>query len=247
VPGVLVRSVFPDAEGHSIGRHGSFDVRGSTPVKERWGGYYVTGRSSFPHLGNRVFEEDEKPAAALEPMLRLEDQVDLDSYLRPTSDIVALMVLEHQCEVHNALTEASFRYQRARFLAQAINPEADPDAGQAGMIADHHAAKVVKLLLFENEADVGEDIEGSEEFQEAYQRIVPRGKAGSLADFRLYQRLFKQGCSPMVYSTAFRTLPPRVKSAVIRGLADGIKAKGGGGAGRLQRILAETLPGWPVD
>ncbi|MCU0798022.1 MAG: hypothetical protein MUF31_19045, partial [Akkermansiaceae bacterium] len=87
VPGVLVRSVFPDAEGHSIGRHGSFDVRGSTPVKERWGGYYVTGRSSFPHLGNRVFEEDEKPAAALEPMLRLEDQVDLDSYLRPTSDI----------------------------------------------------------------------------------------------------------------------------------------------------------------
>ena len=252
VPGVLVRSVFPDATGHAIGRHGSIDVRGSTPVAERWGGYYVTGRSSFPHLGNRVFEEEEKPVPALEPMLELAERVDLSRYLRRTSDIVALMVLEHQCEVHNALTEASFRYRRARFLAEAIDPEADADAGQAGTIADHHAEKVVDLLLFRGEADVGEDMEGDEAFQDAYRALVPSTKRGSLADFRLYERLFKHGCSPMVYSEAFRTLPPRVKAAVIGRLREALapgSAEVAPGLGesskrRLAEILGATLEGW---
>ena len=248
VPGVLVRSVFPDQSGHSIGRHGSIDVRGSTPLTERWGGYYVTGRSSFPHLGNRVFEEDEKPEAALEPMLKLAETVDLSRYLRATSDIVALMVLEHQCEVHNALTEASFRYQRARFLAQAIDPAADPDAGQAGRIAEHHAAKVVDLLLFKNEADVGEDLVGDEAFQDAYQGMIPSTEQGSLADFRLYRRIFKHGCSPMIYSKAFRTLPPRVKAAVIKALAAALAERGDDRAAkRLRAILAASVDGWPRE
>jgi hypothetical protein len=57
VPGVLVRSVFPDASGQPLFAQGSFLIDHRSPIRERWGGYYVTGQSSLPHLGNRTFEE----------------------------------------------------------------------------------------------------------------------------------------------------------------------------------------------
>ena len=48
---------------------------------------------------------------------------------------------------------------------------------------------------------------------------IPRTADGeSLADFQLNTRLFKNRCSYMIYSEAFRGLPAAVKSRVIAGL-----------------------------
>ncbi|MSO23718.1 MAG: hypothetical protein EXQ58_10825 [Acidobacteria bacterium] len=43
VPGHFVRSVFPDREGFPQLQAGSFLTDHSSPLKERWGGWYVTG------------------------------------------------------------------------------------------------------------------------------------------------------------------------------------------------------------
>jgi len=253
VPGMLVRSVFPDADGHAILPLGTVTVTHETPIEERWGGYYVTGRSALPHLGNRVFEESGPAEPAVQAVEELGGRIDVGKYPRPTSDVVALVVLEHQCRVHNLLTAARVRYRRARFLAEAIDPGADPDAGQAGRVADAMAAKLVDALLFKGEADLGEGLEGDEGFQRDYAARFPRTAGGdSLADFKLYRRIFKNRCSCMVYSSAFSQLPARVKRAVLarmrRALDPGEETIAphlrDSEKGRLRRILAETLPAW---
>jgi hypothetical protein len=225
---------------------GSVTVDHTTPIGERWGGYYVTGNSAIGHRGNRVFEGDES-FRKLEP-----DRIDGSRYPRGTSDVVALMVLEHQCLVHNLLNAAAIRYNRAEWLAKVIDPEADPGTGQAGRIAEAMAGKIVAALLFRGEADLGEGIEGSRDYQRDYAARFPKSSSGrSLADFRLYERIFKHRCSCMVYSKAFDSLPPRVKEATLELLRDSLEA-GEGPADHLPAserrkivsILDDTLPAW---
>lgn len=253
VPGMVVRSVFPDATGHALLNFGSETVTHETPIEDRWGGYYVTGSSFHPHLGNQIFEESGPVQPTKQELPTLEGRIDVSKYPRPTSDVVALVVLEHQCRVHNLLTAASMNYRRVRFLIEAVDPKADPDAGQAGRIADDAAEKVVDALLFRNEADLGDGLEGDREFQEDYLAQFPKALSGdSLADFRLYQRIFKTRCSCMVYSSAFEHLPLRVKRSVVarlkkalsdedREIAPHLKSSE---KRRIRGILSETLPAW---
>lgn len=252
-PGVVVRSVFPDASGHALLSLGSTTVTHETPIENRWGGYYVTGSSFHPHLGNRVFEETGSVEPVKQDLTSLEGRIDVSKYPRATSDVVALVVLEHQCRVHNLFTAGGINYRRARFLAEAVDPGADPDAGQAGRIADTAAAKVVDALLFRNEADLGEGLEGDADFQRDYLAQFPKSASGrSLADFRLYERIFKLRCSCMVYSSAFEHLPARVKRAVIARLKQALSDEdreiaphlGAPEKKKIRVILSETLPAW---
>jgi hypothetical protein len=258
VPGVLVRSVFPDPSGRPLLTLGSFDIDHRSPVRERWGGYYVTGRSSLPHLGNRTWREEDArnlPETAVQ-LDTVQGKVDTTRYPRDTSDVVALMVLEHQCHLHNELTAATVNHRRVHWLQQSLDPSADPGEGAAGKQAEDAAARIVPLLLFENEADPGADgIEGDPAFQEAFVKRCPRARDGrSLADFQLNDRLFKHRCSYMVYSPAFAALPARVHLAVLRRLHHVLTSPPGPDTApdlkpsernRILSILADTLPGWP--
>ena len=256
VPGMLVRSVHPNADGHPLLALGTSHVTHETPLVERWGGYYVTGRSSLPHLGNRTFTEADEPEARPSELEDLRGKIDVAKYPRATSDIVALMVLEHQCRMHNLLTAAALQYRRSLFLSRALDPaaDADPDEGPAGRVAEAVAGKIVDCLLFRDEADPGDGIEGSEGFQQAFSERFPRSeRGGSLADFQLYRRIFKNRCSYMIYSRSFRELPARVKRAVMVKLKaalagrdpayDWLKASE---RRRIEAILADTLADWPA-
>jgi hypothetical protein len=217
VPGLLVRSVFPDENGQALLAFGSNLVTHDTPIAERWGGYYVTGSIALPHLGNRTYAEGQNTEPALANIDDLRSKLDVSKYPCATSDIVALMVLEHQCQAHNLLTAAKMNYDRARFLSKSINPSGDPDQGSAGRVAEQAAQRIVDWFLFHGEAALGDDgVSGSDDFQQAFSDAVPRGKSGrSLADFQLNSRLFKSRCSYMIYSSAYRTLPDSVKSRVV--------------------------------
>jgi hypothetical protein len=257
VPGVLVRSVFPDGDGQPLLSLGTFQIDHSSPIRERWGGYYVTGRSSLPHLGNRTFVDTAErsfPSEAVE-LATVSGKIDVTRYPRATSDIVALMLLEHQCIVHNQMVSATMNYRRIHWLQKSLDPAADPDAGAAGKHADESARKIVDLLLFENEAELGENgIEGDPAFQEAFNRRLPKtADDRSLADFQLNDHLFKHRCSYMVYSEVFNSLPPRVKSAVITRLHAILESDPGPGnhpeikaseRRKIVAILRETLPDW---
>ena len=228
VPGMLVRSVFPDQKGHALLSFGSGLVTHETPVAERWGGYYVTGSIALPHLGNRTYVDgrSELPQAFAWPDLR--GKIDVRNYPCATSDIVSLMVLEHQCQAHNLLTAATMNYKRTYYLSKAIDPNADPDSGSAGRVADQSARKIVEWFLFKGEASIGVDgVQGDEKFQKQFAALLPRTRQGeSLADFQLNSRLFKNRCSYMIYSEAFVSLPAAVKSRVIQGLKKILEADG---------------------
>lgn len=61
----------------------------------------------------------------------------------------------------------------------------------------------------------GDGIEGSDEFAEAFkEQGVKTEKGESLRDLRLYCRLFKNRCSYMIHSLAFRGLPELIKERV---------------------------------
>jgi hypothetical protein len=251
VPGMLVRSVFPDANGQPILPLGSFLIDHRSPIGERWGGYYVTGASSLPHFGNRTFDEaaGRQPPAPAPPVQALTEKIDTSPYPRPTSDIVALMVLEHQCAVHNHLTAAAMQYRRGAWLQQSLDPTADPATGSPGQQADLAARRIVDLLLFKDEAPLGDDgIEGDPAFQETFAARFPRTPDGrSLADFNLSDRLFKHRCSFMVYSKAFAALPAPVRSAVVSRLRAALTTNPAphppaGERARPDQILRATLP-----
>ena len=252
VPGMLVRSVFPDENGNPLLALGTTLVDHETPLAERWGGYYVTGRSSLPHLGNRTYTEGVVEPPKASDLRDLGDIIDTAKYPRATSDIVALLVLEHQCRTHNLLNAASMQYRRALFLSRVLDPDAKPDSGSAGLVADSMADKIVDCLFFKNEVDPGEGIEGGEDFQKSFEGTFPKTKDGhSLADFKLYGRIFKHRCSYMIYSDAFRDLPAEVNRRVLEKMrlalsgnnpaCDWLKSSE---KVKIEEILAETLPGW---
>lgn len=252
VPGMLIRSVFPDEDGHPLLAKGTRLVNHETPLAERWGGYYVTGRSTLPHLGNQFFAEDVTPEAKPSHLPDLASTLDVSKYLRSTSDIVALLVLEHQCKMHNLFNAATMNYRRALFMSQVLNPKADPDSGSVGLVTDSMADKIVNYLLFKGEADSGEDLEGNADFQRAFTARFPKTKDGrSLADFKLYERLFKYRCSYMIYSEAFKSLPTQVKLSVLKKMHAALAGKDptyawlkASECQKIDAILSETLPAW---
>ena len=252
VPGMLIRSVYPSEDGQPLSHLGTTDVTHETPLKERWGGWYVTGKSSLPHLGNRVFKEDGdlKPAnASLETVAPL---VDVSDYLRPTSDIVSLLVLEHQVKMHTLLNAASLNYRRSVHFLKVIDPKGDPENGSTGRMAESWAEKIVDCMFFKDEADLGEGVEGDPAFQRAFVKRFPESAEGnSLAQFRLYGRIFKNRCSYMVYSDAFKGLPPALKllvldlmKRVVAGEVEGFNWLHESELRRIDAILKETLPCW---
>ena len=257
VPGMLVRSVFPDDTGQPVLPLGSFLTTHRSPIPERWGGYYVTGHSSLPHFGNRTFQESaNRPPASPSPALAtLAGTIDTAPYLRPTSDIVALLVLEHQCAVHNLFSAAAIQYRRLDWLGKSLNPEADPATGAAGQHADHAAIGIVDALLFKDEAPLGDGgIDGDPAFQDQFTARFPKTPAGhSLADFNLNDRLFKHRCSFMIYSKAFAAMPDRVKTAVFSRLHAALQPAAAIAPqlkpqerSRIDEILRATVPGYAL-
>lgn len=124
VPGHLVRSVFVDRGGFPVLNLGSFRVDPTTPLENRWGGWYVTGtHGDQHHLGNQTVSDRDaqRPAdnRAGENVTSLSGRFDAANYLSPHSDLIALMVFEHQTHVHNLLVQANFAARRALQIGRA--------------------------------------------------------------------------------------------------------------------------------
>jgi hypothetical protein len=266
VKGLLVRSVFPDAKGQPLLRHGTFTTAPDSPLSERWGGWYVTGKHGKErHMGNVIAHEEGPGGETLvfnresgANVMSLEHFIATEPYLTKTSDIVALMVLEHQCAVHNAMTsaakDAKAAMERQHALQNAFGETlTEEPQGSALSVIKSHAAKLVKLLLFSGEAALPEGgIEGSEAFQTAFRHNRVETKDGrSLKDFQLLNRLFKHRCSHMIYTRMFSALPSVLKQEVYQQLRNVLQGKDPSAdyahlsdseREHLREILAETLP-----
>ena len=218
IPGLKVSSVFPDLRGNAIvaGGFGITDHR--TPLQDRFGGWYLTGSlGSQATRGNRFFARQR----ALEPPRLLPDEnVDTDgdgtvtpadlagrfdsaAYLTPHSDVVAIMVLEHQVEGHNRITHAT------QTTLRAIHAAGDSPPGEAALGRINDACEeLVEYLLFSREAKLGQTLSGSSSFARDFAARGPRDSKGrSLRDFDLTTRLFRYPLRYLIYSPTFDGLP----------------------------------------
>lgn len=229
VPGHIVRSVFPNAEGFLETSLGSFHTTPESPLEERWGGWYVTGRvGQNPHLGNQFVEnpEDaERFAAAREDLAAWPVGVDEADYVAGTSDIAALLVLEHQVAVHNELTRARFATERALWDERVLD-EAFGDSDEAlrdstlGRI-DRAATALVEQLLCLEAVPLQPGIVPDPAFAKQFAERGRRDEQGrSLRDFDLKTRLFRYPCSYLIHSEAFLQLPEELKTRVVERMTD---------------------------
>jgi hypothetical protein len=228
VPGLLIRSVFPDASGRPILGSGTFTTDHRSPFRERWGGWYVTGtHGEMRHMGNGTVADRSNPEALdLEAGANrgdLKDLCDTASYLKPRSDLVALMVLEHQSQMHNFLTLANFETRLALhydgIMNEALGRPADHQSESTQRRIAAVAEKLVRYLLFVDEFVLTAPVRGSEEFISQFvSQGLRDGQGRSLRELDLNHRLLKYPCSYLIYSEAFTQLPVQVRQPVYRQL-----------------------------
>lgn len=234
-PGTLVQSVYATETGSQVMRGKSYNVLPSTPLADRWGGWYVTGSNQGPrHRGNVYFvptegdgdgvtEHDQDLGASHRSLRGL---FDTEPYLRDTSDIVSLLVLEHQTQAHNRILEAFGRTRIQLFnddgymVGDSLGPETID-------LIDRQVDHLLDALLFKDEVSLaGERIEGDPAFQEAFLSTAHRDSKGrSLKDFDLEERIFRYRCSYMIYSKSFSYLPEQFRERFWDRLEEVLTAK----------------------
>lgn len=224
VPGHIVRSLAVDAAGEPILSAGSTMVDHTTPFEKRWGGWYVTGtHGGMSHAGNLIVPRSARPRdidnTAGQNVIDLSDFAKLDRYLSPHSDIVALMVLEHQTLVHNRITQANFQAQQAvAYEATLIEALGEPAGKRLDSTTRRIAAagdELVEALLMVGEAELAAPVRGTSGYAEGFERQGPRDTHGrSLRKLDLTKRLFTYPCSFLIYSKSFDALPDVMREYV---------------------------------
>ena len=219
VPGLSVLSTMPRKSDRDYAN--GFFVDHFRPIHERWGGWYVTGtRVPARHMGNLpliMAQPIDMPPPA---RVSLEGQFDLTGYLTPYSDIVALMVLDHQAHFTNLVT-------RATWEARLLGRQSLGDGGGQEMRIAEAAQTLADYLLFVDEAPItGGPIVGSSGFAEQFAAHGKKdGKGRSLRELDLKTRLQKYPLSYMIYSPQFQALPEAPKNLVMGRINDVLSGK----------------------
>lgn len=234
-PGHLVRSVAADGKGELVLSRGSKTVDHSTPFEDRWGGWYVTGKSGKQtHQGNQIVggwgwaDKDKQPPG--ENVTDLKPYFTAANYPTPHSDLVALMVLEHQGEAQNRLTRAAFQTRLALHEQAELNKafREPPGTRSEGITKRIHWAceSVVQYLLFCDEAKLSEPVAGTSSFAKEFAARGPfDAKKRSLREFDLKTRMFKYPLSYVIYSRQFDGLPAEARERIYLRLWEVLSGK----------------------
>jgi hypothetical protein len=257
VPGLIARSNFVDGNGGAIPQLGFHIVDHRTPLAQRWGGWFVTGRYDTPpyggvgHMGSvsttRHAGRGDVAATSNEVLMRWLDS-DIEEYGYPSheSDIAALMVFDHQVRAINLLTRLNWEVR----VAAADGPVDFSTGALADLVAE-----LVDYFLFVGEAPPPARLTPRAGFAEAFKAAGRRDSHGrSLRELDLNDRLLRYSCSYMIDSAAFDHLPPEARTAVYAHLAAILSAETpapkyahltAGDRRAMAQILRETKPDWP--
>jgi hypothetical protein len=245
---MVVQSVYPMNNGApfiSLGTIEPLTVDHRTPFADRWGGWYVTGLTGkMQHRGNAMPKDEYHPFDLIGPRnlvtlagVQLPGQPDIAPYPLKTSDVVALLVFEHQMYVTNLMARLNRLLRR------------DQVRMEGGL--DSAVEELVAALFFVGEQPLEEPVTPSSEFAANFTARGPADHQGrSLRDFDLRHRIFRYPFSYMVYTPIYDALPEaarRLLGARIR-----LVLNGEGGAGfahlsaadrlHIREILLETKP-----
>ena len=205
VPGLMIRSIPTDDHGRPMPWLGNYVSDHRSRFERRWGGWYVTGDSgALQHLGN-VAKRDGGTVEQASHMDSLAGSAsgNFSNY----SDVVALMVYEHQVHMTNLLTRMGWQV-RVGVADHRADLQRTLEAG---------AVEVVDYLLFIDEAPLTVAVKGTSGFTEKFGSQGPNDSKGrSLRQLDLHDRLIRYRCSYMIYTAAFDALPQEARDAIYR-------------------------------
>ncbi len=237
VPRVMVLSALIDGPANPPGRDTSDDVNDQSPIETRWGGWYVTGLTRAQrHLGSLPTDNDPylvgKTDAQRFNIQDVDGLINSRPYITNKSDVVSLMVLEHQTNIQNLFTRASFKVRTV--MARNGLATAGP-TGAAGAaprtweeMTDRNQGllkamiePLVRAMMMVDATPLAAPMKGTAGYEQWFQSQGPRDPQGrSLRDLDLRSRVFKYPVSYMVYAPGFDALPAYVKEYVYRRFAE---------------------------
>lgn len=244
IPGVMVRSVLTSPAGNPKAGAPVYTMGHETPFEKRFGGWYVTGAPlALRHMGSG------------------EAGFDGSRYLRSESDIVPHLVLAHQTQMHNLVTELNYRYRLGVYAEQQrlgkskLPPEEISPATRQQY--EGVAEETLRYLLFAGEAELPGRIGTGSAFVRDFEKQGPRDRKGrSLRDFDLERRIFRYRLSYLIYSDAFDAIPAAAKEYLLHRLFEVLTGKDQSAEfaylGEEERqsifeILVDTKPGLPRE
>jgi hypothetical protein len=209
VPGVIARSNAVDEDGNVLPQLGSNEVTHETSHPDRWGGWFVTSEgvpapyNQRAHQGNITFSLNGNTSSQV-----FIDWMNSDpasrGYLSPQSDIVSLLVFDHQAHAMNLLTRLNWESR----------------AGGAPAVASL-SRELADYLLFTGEVPPAVPLVALPEFATHLESSTPKDRLGrSCSELDLDRRLMRYPCSYMIYSDAFDALPDAVKQTVYRRMVE---------------------------
>lgn len=232
VPGLAVRSVFTTVDGSLELSAGTFLTTDRSPMNERWGGWYVTGTHGRQrHMGNVFARGSSEDGITLNRdaganITDLKNRFDVAAYLGEHSDLVALMVLEHQSSVHNLITKANYLTRDALRDEEVMNKLDGKPANERRPATTRRirgaAEPLLEALLFSGEVPLSDPVSGTSNFAREFAlRDGPRDKQGrSLRELDLKERLLRYPCSYLIYSESFNALPAPAREVVFQRIGE---------------------------
>lgn len=214
VPGMILRSFYTLPDGAPKLILGGFTTDHRSPFEERWGGWYVTGTmANGRHMGNAMLADPDNPASMITDqtlhVTSLHDKFDTNHYLSPHSDIVALLVFNHQKHMTNLITRVGWEVRCALY-------EKTASRALTALLRES-ANELVDYLLFIDEAPLPGPVHGTSGFAEKFAAQGPWDSHGrSLRQLDLRTRLLRYPCSYMIYTQAFDSLPEPAKNAIYQ-------------------------------
>jgi hypothetical protein len=234
VPGGFMRSVYPDSSGMPVFQAGDYTTDDRSPFEQRWGGWYVTGtHGHMTHMGNSVVADPSHPedlgVAGLN-VTDLKGKFDTGAYLTPNSDIVALMILEHQARMANLITRVGYEtviaLQEQENMNKAYHQPLDEIDDSTRHRIDSAVNDMVKYMLFVDEVKLDAPVKGTSGFAEVFQRAGLRDRKGrSLRDLDFQTRMFRYPLSYIIYTEAFDNMPAAALERIYRRLFDILTGK----------------------
>jgi hypothetical protein len=225
VPGLVVRSVYPDRSGMPVSTAGSFSTDHRSPMEQRWGGWYVTGtHGTSRHMGNQMATDasgrlDTEAGANVTDLGRF---LKPGAQLTPHSDLVALMVLEHQVRITNLITRIGWETRLALAdHASLVGPDGPPLEWSASVRRriERPAEVLVRSLFMLDEHALTAPVAGTSGFADAYSARGPHDQQRrSLYELDLKRRLYRHRFSPLIYSDQFAGLPREVREYIYQRL-----------------------------
>ncbi|MEY2855266.1 MAG: hypothetical protein RL030_2398, partial [Pseudomonadota bacterium] len=230
------------------------EVDDRTPIAQRWGGWYLSGwylpgkdGKSVAHFGNLPLrsESTTDDGATIRSLIPTRDNrgnlagyFDTDAYPSDKSDVVALLVLEHQTLVQNMITRVQYKVHQVPSQKQEdLKPVIEP---------------LVRALFFADAAPIAGQVITSSGFTERFAQRGPRDAEGrSLRDLQLNRQLFRHRLSYMIYTDSYSALPAHAREHVESRIVEVLQGRDQTGLSdsltpeeraEIGQILAQTLP-----